>query len=234
MIEIENKIDVRAEMLKEFEENELEWRVQSCGVKKTKSNLVEKPWVMVLVYVQARAIQNRLDEVFGWENWTEEYREVDGSIVCRLGVYYNDRWIYKENGASKTDIEAFKGGISGAFKRVASSGFGIGRYLYKIESNFAECSLEKKEGYTEKAKTKDGRYIYWKIPKIKKDYTINEAQLKLLCTLQTKANVSDEDIKKYLFDTFKTSSRKQLNPVQFETVINLLQKKINKNKKEAV
>jgi len=220
MIKMESKINVRIELIKEFEENELEWRVQSCGIKNN------KPWAMVLVYVQARAIQNRIDEIFGWENWSEEYREVDGSIICRLGVYHNDRWIYKENGASKTDIEAFKGGISGAFKRVASSGFGIGRYLYKIESNFAECSLEKKEGFTEKAKTKDGKYIYWKIPKLKKDYTINSAQLKLLCTLQTQAKVSDDDLKAYIEKAFKIDSRKKLNSVQFENIINRLNKKI--------
>ena len=226
MINMENKIDIRQQLIKEFSENELEWRVQSCGIKNN------KPWAMVLVYVQARAIQNRLDEIFGWENWSEEYREVNGSIICRLGVYHNDRWIYKENGASKTDIEAFKGGISGAFKRVASSGYGIGRYLYSIESNFAECSLDKKEGFTEKAKTKDGEYIYWKIPKLKKDYTINSAQLKLLCTLQTQAGVKDEVIKDYIKKEFGIDSRKKLNKIQFEKVCNILQRKINK--KEAV
>lgn len=227
MINMENKIDIRQQLIKEFSENELEWRVQSCGIKNN------KPWAMVLVYVQARAIQNRLDEIFGWENWSEEYREVDGSIICRLGVYHNDRWIYKENGASKTDIEAFKGGISGAFKRVASSGYGIGRYLYSIESNFAECSLDKKEGFTEKAKTKDGKYIYWKIPKLKKDYTINSAQLKLLCTLQTQAGVKDEVIKDYIKKEFGIDSRKKLNKIQFEKVCNIFQSKIIKNKKEA-
>lgn len=229
-------MNIREQLIKEFDDNELEWRVQSCGVTNN------KPWVMALVYVQARAIQNRLDEIFGWENWSEEYREVDGSIICRLGVYYNGRWIHKENGASKTDIEAFKGGISGAFKRVASSGFGIGRYLYTVEAKFVECSLEKREGFTEKAKTKDKKIIYWKIPKLNKSnsnnttnkYTITREQLKLLCTLQTKAGVTDVDIKKYLNDTFKIDSRKKLNKIQFETVINLLNKKIEKNKKEAV
>lgn len=228
MIKMESKINVRAELINEFEENELEWRVQSCGIKNN------KPWAMVLVYVQARAIQNRLDEVFGWENWSEEYREVSGNIICRLGVFLDGRWIYKENGASQTDIESFKGGISGAFKRVASSGFGIGRYLYQIETSFAECSVDKISGFTEKAKTKDGKFIYWKIPKINQSYTINAAQLKRLCTLQTKAGVEDSTLKIYLKNNFGIDSRKKLNSMQYEKTCKKLQNTIDDRlKKEA-
>ena len=35
-----------------------------------------------------------------------------------------------------TEFESIKGGISNAFKRVASSGFGIGRYLYNAKNNW--------------------------------------------------------------------------------------------------
>jgi len=142
-----------------FAEEDLEWRVQSCGFNG------EAPWAMVLCYIQARAIQNRLDEVMGFENWKDEYRVEGTNIICRLSLKINGEWVAKENGASETDIEAFKGGISGAFKRVASSGFGIGRYLYDLDSNFAVCSLEKQKGW-EKTKTKEGKYIYWEIPKM--------------------------------------------------------------------
>jgi len=230
---MESKINVRAELIKEFEESELEWKVQSCGINNN------KPWAVVVAYVKARAIQNRLDEVFGWENWTEEYREFSDNVICRLGVCIDGRWIYKENGAAQSDKkifkESFKGGISGAFKRVASSGFGIGRYLYYIESNFAECSIEKKEGFTEKAKTKEDKIIYWKIPKINQSYTINSAQLKRLCTLQTKAGVEDSAIKIYLKNNFGIDSRKKLNSMQYEKVCNDLEKQIKiKEKKEAV
>jgi hypothetical protein len=40
-------------------------------------------------------------------------------MICRLGVRTEQGWIYKENGASETQVEAFKGGISASFKRVA-------------------------------------------------------------------------------------------------------------------
>ena len=80
-------------------------------------------------------------------------------------MYCNDKkeWIAKENGSPETDIESFKGGISGAFKRVASSGYGIGRYLYELDTTFAECSMAKQNGYKQ-AKTKDNQYFYWKVP----------------------------------------------------------------------
>ena len=145
-----------------FPENELEWRVQQSGLTKD-----GKPYAMVLCYVQARAIENRLDAVVGVENWQNEIRVEGENIIVRLGVRFDGEWVWKENGASQTDIEAFKGGISGAIKRVASSGFGIGRYLYELETTFAECTLEKQKGAEwNKAKTKDGKFFYWKTPRI--------------------------------------------------------------------
>ena len=145
---------------KHFSDTELGWMPQSVGIKNG------KPWAMILCYVQARAIQNRLDEVFGPMNWRDEYRFEKNGVICRLSVYCSERkeWIAKENGSPETDIESFKGGISGAFKRVASSGFGIGRYLYELDTTFADCLMTKKIGYKQ-AKTKDGQYLYWKVPK---------------------------------------------------------------------
>lgn len=142
-----------------FNDSELEWKPQSVGIKNG------NPWAMILCYVQARAIQNRLDEVFGPMNWKDEYRFEQNGVICRLSVYCNEKkeWIAKENGSPETDIESFKGGISGAFKRVASSGYGIGRYLYELDVTFAECSMTKQNGYKQ-AKTKDNQYFYWRVP----------------------------------------------------------------------
>ncbi|MFH0068469.1 hypothetical protein [Peribacillus sp. NPDC056705] len=111
--------------------------------------------------MQARAIQQRLNEVFGWDGWTDEYRSAEGNMICPLGGFTDKGWIYKENGASETQMEAFKGGISGAFKRGVASDYGIARYLYLTE-NFAECTLERPKnmnGYNQ-AKTKDKKQQY--------------------------------------------------------------------------
>ena len=91
---------------------------------------------LALAYVQARAIQNRLDEVVGFENWKVSYKEIQGGFLCTLSIRINDEWIEKEDGASVTEFESVKGGISNAFKRVASSGFGIGRYLYNTRNSW--------------------------------------------------------------------------------------------------
>ena len=152
-----------------FPEDQLEWRIQQSGT--YEKNKEKKAWAMVLCYVQARAIENRLDEVVGAENWKTEFRADGHNIICKLSIWDEDKkeWISKENGASETEIEAFKGGISGALKRCASHGWGIGRYLYELETTFAECSLTEIKGWN-KAKAKDGTYFWWKTPNIPVKY----------------------------------------------------------------
>lgn len=145
-----------------FQPEEIEFRVQSCGISNGRA------WAMVLAYVQARAIQRRLDDVFGWDGWTDEYRSQNNNMICRLGVRTENGWVYKENGASETQVEAFKGGISAAFKRVAASGYGIGRYLYDLTESFADCQTEKPKNMKgwNKAQTKDRKTVYWKTPQL--------------------------------------------------------------------
>lgn len=118
-----------------FNDDELEKKVQSTNQNKTQG--------MVAFYVSARAIQNRLDEVFGFDGWKTSYKEVNGGYICSLSVKVNGEWITKEDGAPATQYESIKGGISNAFKRVASSGFGIGRYLY---DSIAEWHPIKQQG----------------------------------------------------------------------------------------
>lgn len=96
----------------------------------------EKTMGLALAYVEARAIQNRLDEVVGFTNWKVAYREVQGGFLCSLSLRIDGEWVDKEDGAQTTEYESVKGGISSAFKRVASSGWAVGRYLYEVESQW--------------------------------------------------------------------------------------------------
>lgn len=107
-----------------FEREELEFKVGATNEEKTMG--------LSMAYVEARCIQNRLDKVVGPNNWKTSYREVQGGFICRLSLRINGEWISKEDGAPTTNYESLKGGISSAFKRVASSGWGIGRYLYEL------------------------------------------------------------------------------------------------------
>ncbi|MDH4129836.1 MAG: Rad52/Rad22 family DNA repair protein, partial [Spirochaetota bacterium] len=126
-----------------FSPDEIEWRVQQSGVKNG------KPWAMVLAYVTSRAVMDRLDEVFGIMGWKDSYIPgADGGVICKLSVWDNEKkeWITKEDGSENTNIDAVKGGISGALKRAAVK-FGIGRYLYNIEASFAIFSDAGKHSY---------------------------------------------------------------------------------------
>ena len=120
-------MNLKEQLERPFLEDELEFRVGATNSDKTKG--------LALAYIQARAIQNRLDEVVGIENWRVSYKEINGGFLAKLELKINNEWIAKEDGANITDYEAIKGGISSAFKRAASV-WGIGRYLYEIESQW--------------------------------------------------------------------------------------------------
>ena len=118
--------EIMKKLQEPFEDSEIEFRVGATNSDKTKG--------MALAYVQARAIQNRLDNLFGVDGWSVSYREITAGFICSLSIKINDKWVTKEDGAPATEFESVKGGISSAFKRVASSGFGIGRYLYNAKN----------------------------------------------------------------------------------------------------
>ena len=155
-------MNIQEKLLEKFEGSKLKWRVQSAGIKDG------RPWAKIMPYMSARMVQERLDEIFGFDGWQTEFKDIgNGNVICKLSVWSEKRncWITKEDGTSEEKDSAFTGdtfksAISSAFKRVAANGFGIGRYLYDTKPEYAECSLEKKEGY-EYQKTKSGD-IYWK------------------------------------------------------------------------
>lgn len=117
--------DLYKKLCAPFAAQDLEWRVGSTTKDKTRG--------MMLPYVTNRAIMNRLDEIFGFDGWSATFREHHNGVICKLTVKVGDVWVAKEDGASNTNIEPEKGGISDAMKRAAVQ-FGIGRYLYDAEN----------------------------------------------------------------------------------------------------
>ncbi|MCP1134371.1 Rad52/Rad22 family DNA repair protein [Paenibacillus polysaccharolyticus] len=118
--------EVMKRLQEPFPPEEIEWRVGSTNGDKTKG--------IALAYVTNRAIQNRLDEVFGVFGWRNEYREwKEKSQLCGISVKVEGEWITKWDGADDSNMEAVKGGLSDAMKRAAYQ-WGIGRYLYKLEN----------------------------------------------------------------------------------------------------
>ena len=150
--------------------NEIEWRIQSKGNGK----------MTIVPYITNRCVMERFDKAFGAENWTSEFREITNGFICRLtvnvevetrkmrvenGTDYTEltqRTIYREDGASKTNIEPEKGGISDAMKRAAVQ-FGLGRDLYNYPRVFVASA--------------DNYIPNWAYPKLEKLTTwINEGK----------------------------------------------------------
>src|SRR6476646_3070340 len=103
---------------------------------KFKPQMVKNNRCLAMAYIDARLIQDRLDEVLGVENWQDQYDMLtDGSVMCRLRVKLGGRWITKTDVGSPSEQpdsgDRLKAAFSDALKRAAVK-FGIGRYLYRI------------------------------------------------------------------------------------------------------
>jgi hypothetical protein len=94
---------------------------------------------MALAYIDSRDVQDRLNEVFGIFGWQNCVEYINNAWVSTISVKDPDsgEWVCKSDGSDESDIEASKGGISGALKRAAVL-LGIGRYLYDIDSPWME------------------------------------------------------------------------------------------------
>lgn len=131
MTNLLSNISILEELEERFTSKDVEWRISSTTKDKSKG--------MAVPYLDARAIQQRLDNVVGKGYWKNSYIPWhNGSQLCVLSlkVVYEDgsyEWIDKVDGADCSDIEPIKGGLSDSFKRAAVH-WGIGRYLYEMPS----------------------------------------------------------------------------------------------------
>jgi len=100
-------------------------------------NWAEKKYARMLAYVDARYIQDKLDEIVGIGNWSNEFnRDEKGILYCTITIKF-----IREDGSvdsvSKTDVgtesnvEQQKGEVSDSFKRCAVH-FGLARDLYNL------------------------------------------------------------------------------------------------------
>ena len=82
-------------------------------------------------FINARTVMNRLDKVVGPARWRDDYREVEGGILCTLYIKIDGEWVGKSDvgDGKNANYSKFKGTYSDAFKRAAVR-WGIGRELY--------------------------------------------------------------------------------------------------------
>jgi hypothetical protein len=112
-----------------FPPEDVEWKPGAVTRDKTRG--------LAMAYISSRAVQDRLDDVCGPDGWRNEFRSApEGGVLCGISIRVTrpdgeSEWITKWDGAENTDVEAVKGGLSGAMKRAAVQ-WGIGRYLYRL------------------------------------------------------------------------------------------------------
>ena len=131
---------IRAELAAPFAPEDLEWRLQRADK--------DGRWGIAVPFVTNRAIQNRLDDVVGPENWYNDFRPWHGdgkkeAQICGISIYFEEHqgFITKWDGAEDSDIEPVKGGLSDSMKRAAVQ-WGVGRVLYNMSAVFVD--VEKK------------------------------------------------------------------------------------------
>ena len=109
------------------------------------SRITEKG-VVLLLYKTARTDADLLDDAFGPENWTNDFKIVDGVLYGGIGIRFpgKDSFVWKWDAGTESNTEAEKGRASDAFKR-AGFKWGLGRELYSAPFTFipaARCNIQ--------------------------------------------------------------------------------------------
>jgi hypothetical protein len=116
---------------------------------KWKPGAVSGNRALAICYVDARVVQDRLDEVLGVAGWQDDYTVLDdGSVLCRLRVRLGGEWLTKVDvgGPSEQpdDGDKRKAAFSDALKRAAVK-FGVGRHLYRAPVQWVDYDAQKRQ-----------------------------------------------------------------------------------------
>lgn len=113
----------------------LKWLVR--GLKPDNLNPTE---MIIVAYVDARQVQDRLDEVLGAANWQDDYFESKGKQFCKIGIKIGSEWIWKGDSGIESLLDSTKGETSDAFKR-AGVHWGINRDTYELGEITIKCKV---------------------------------------------------------------------------------------------
>ena len=124
-------VEVLKQLAKPFEK--ISWRPQRV-IKSSKNN---KHWGIMIAYINARDVIDRLNEVVGADwNFTWTPTPATNVVKGRLEIFNS----YKEDVGypnSDRDTYPYKSAVSDALKRCAVQ-YGVGRFLYNLENKFIE------------------------------------------------------------------------------------------------
>src|SRR6056300_895080 len=123
------------------------WRVQSAN-----------QWgASCVAYIDARQVQDLLDEVCGAENWQCKYSEHKGNLFCSIGILTSYEWVWKSDCGTESNVEKQKGEASDAFKRAAVM-WGVGRFLYS--KTIVKLPVKEKNGKYLPYSSKTAKFVY--------------------------------------------------------------------------
>lgn len=212
--------EIETKLKAPFRPDEIEYRITATANGKG----------LAVAYIQNRAIQNRLDEVMGFNNWKNEFSVIDKGKICGLSLRINDEWITKYDGASDTNIASTKGGISDSMKRAAVQ-WGIGRYLYRLPAQWVKVDGNKK--ILERPKLPN-----WALPKemqhTQADFTeIKPTKSKLSNDIESCIKAFEKiGVKQYDLETYLALEADTFTSKDIDTLRTVYQQIINGKKKE--
>ena len=103
----------------------------------------------LLLYKTARTDAALLDEVYTAERWENDFKCIDGKLYGGIGINVDgERWVWKWDCGTESNMEAEKGQASDAFKR-AGFKWGIGAELYtapRIRVPADKCNIREYGG----------------------------------------------------------------------------------------
>ena len=220
--------------------SEIDCRIQSIGQNKTGA-----VGTTILLYKDARVDMNILDETVGAMNWHRGHSVIDGNLYCTISIWDEEKeqWIAKSDVGTESNTEKEKGQASDSFKR-AGFNWGIGRELYSAP--FVYIQLDKSE-YKErngkltsnaKFKVKDIAYdesrnivrLIVVDSKGKVRYTLGENvqqqtqetvyNWQTLKARATQGGISEEELVRYVTETFKVSKPSELKQEHYQQAFN--------------
>jgi hypothetical protein len=115
-----------------FDPNDVDFRVQGRANEQTGR-------AQVLAYIDARAVQDRLDAAVGAGNWSFDWTPLvidNGEVMVAKGTL-TVFGVSKSDAGSASNFEQSLGAVSHSFKRAAVH-WGIGRYLYSLPTAWVQ------------------------------------------------------------------------------------------------
>lgn len=178
--------DIKEQLREPFHPSAITWRIQTYRS--------DGEGVLLVPYLEKRAIIDRLDDVFGPDGWEDELRlintertvtenedddkkqtvhrnELLSGYIHSLTVHFGDEGktrsgsVTKQETAGLTDGSAIKGGATQSLRRVATK-FGIGNYIGEVGEQWADL----KDSGEHYATTIDGNAKYYDEPKLDDEY----------------------------------------------------------------